>query len=426
MPSPCVKSSKKRSPAQVLSSVLDKDECFEELVSLLPLDLEELAGEFKAIERRRNLRSAVDLLRLALVYALKDWPLRLVGAWTSLWGEGLSDVAVFKRLKKSPGFLSELVSRLLEEGLGEACRAKLKVIDATTIQGPGAKMAEWRLHVSFCLGELRIDEAELTDVHGGETLSRHEIREGDIIMADRIYSTKRSITKVIGRGAHFIIRVNWQNLPLCDGFGDRLDILEWQRGASEGELLERQVYLMGEPEVPLRLISMCLSEKVAHNTRQRMCKEAKRKGYELSQRSLEAAGYMTVVSDIWEWQKEEVFSLYRYRWQVELLFKRLKSVLNLDGLRAKDKDLAQAYLFGKLLAYLLAELLIKAFKGEEKGSSQWRLLEWIVSWLSQVAEGSLLGAVHFEKLKRYFIASPRRRPNQEAMAQQLTLPLTCA
>ena len=51
-------------------------------------------------------------------------------------------------------------------------------------------------------------------------------------------------------------------------------------------------------------------------------------------------------------------ALYRLRWQIELLFKRLKSLLHLDRLPAKDPALARAWLHAHLLIALLVEACI--------------------------------------------------------------------
>jgi len=68
----------------------------------LGIDLEGTAKEAKAIQRKREITSAKDLLRLVLFYASSDWSLKLVGAWAMLAGIGcLSDVAVLKRLRIS-------------------------------------------------------------------------------------------------------------------------------------------------------------------------------------------------------------------------------------------------------------------------------------------------------------------------------------
>jgi len=68
----------------------------------IPVDVEEVVRETKALQRKREVRSALDLLRLVLAYSVCDWSLRLVGAWATVIGLGsLADVAVRKRLRNA-------------------------------------------------------------------------------------------------------------------------------------------------------------------------------------------------------------------------------------------------------------------------------------------------------------------------------------
>ena len=57
---------------------------------------------------------------------------------------------------------------------------------------------------------------------------------------------------------------------------------------------------------------------------------------------------------------ERLGALYRLRWQVELAFKRMKSLLRIDRLPAKSDALASAWLH----AHLLFALLVEASAGE--------------------------------------------------------------
>ena len=57
---------------------------------------------------------------------------------------------------------------------------------------------------------------------------------------------------------------------------------------------------------------------------------------------------------------EEVVRLYRMRWQIELAFKRLKSLGGFADLQASDPRLARTW----LLAHLIAAVLIEASLGE--------------------------------------------------------------
>ena len=55
------------------------------------------------------------------------------------------------------------------------------------------------------------------------------------------------------------------------------------------------------------------------------------------------------------WPASRVLASYRLRWQVELAFKRMKSLVGLEELRAKDPKLAKAWINTALLAALLAD-----------------------------------------------------------------------
>lgn len=58
-----------------LSELVDED--WAEALSVIPIDLEETTQETKALQRRREIKTAADLLRLVLAYSVCDWSLRL-------------------------------------------------------------------------------------------------------------------------------------------------------------------------------------------------------------------------------------------------------------------------------------------------------------------------------------------------------------
>src|SRR5260221_11874218 len=81
-------------------------------------DLEATAKASGALVRRREIKNAADLLRLALAYGPCGMSLRTVAAWAETIGLGeLSDVAALKRLRASAGWLQEGAGGLLARGL---------------------------------------------------------------------------------------------------------------------------------------------------------------------------------------------------------------------------------------------------------------------------------------------------------------------
>ncbi|MBI3417381.1 MAG: transposase [Verrucomicrobia bacterium] len=54
----------------------------------------------------------------------------------------------------------------------------------------------------------------------------------------------------------------------------------------------------------------------------------------------------------------QILELYRVRWQIELLFKRLKSLLHLDALPSRQGPTAKSWMLARLLAASLAQKLV--------------------------------------------------------------------
>ncbi|MEN6584797.1 MAG: transposase, partial [Sulfuricella sp.] len=86
--------------------------------------------------------------------------------------------------------------------------------------------------------------------------------------------------------------------------------------------------------------------------------EATKKRRQVKPETLEAAGYVIVLTTLMQPSAQAIMELYRKRWQIELAFKRLKSLLQLGHLKKFDKDGAKAWLQGKLLVACLIETLI--------------------------------------------------------------------
>jgi hypothetical protein len=78
------------------------------------IDLEATARTSGALVRRRGIRSAATLLRLALAYGPGGLSLRAAAAWAGASGlADLSDTAVMKRLRKAADWLGEIAGALL-------------------------------------------------------------------------------------------------------------------------------------------------------------------------------------------------------------------------------------------------------------------------------------------------------------------------
>ncbi len=431
-----MESSTKSAPKtkQVLAALQGRlEDCAQELEDVLPLDLESSAKQTKALVRKRGLQRAVDLLRLVLMYVGSDWSLKLVAFWASLQGIGsLSDVAVLKRLRHCSGWLGVLIGQILQrrcQALQHTVPVRLRLMDASVITRPGAKGSDWRLHLGLSLHPLGIDGIEITDAQGGETLARLAPQAQEIRIADRGYAFVNSLVHLLAGDSFLVVRINWQNLPLEIDREKRFDLIAWlKRLAVPGEHLVWLPTPAGR--FALRLIAAPLPPHAVERARQRARQNNAKHGRTVSDKTLLAAGFILLLTNLPApiWPIPQVLWLYRLRWQIELAIKRLKSLIHLDHLRAQDPRMVQTYLLGKLLLALMVDELLHQvasqqpewFLSLERPISLWRLTQCLghklCQWILGTADWTHL-QLFLPTAQRYFCDSPRARPQQLAYAR---------
>ena len=342
------------------------DTDFEALLRCLPDDREAAAVRLGALTRKREIRNADTLLHLALAYAWLDLSLRSVVAWAQQQGIArLADVSLLERLQKAVPFLSWLLMRLLETKTEAPVIAglpyRVRVMDATVICEPGSKGTDWRVHMAMDLSTQSIGALEVTDNKGGESLTRFQVQPDDLVVGDRAYATRPSICHVVAAGGHVLVRFAWQNLPLQNRDGTPFDLLGHLKELTEegqtGEWNVRTAPTAELPSIAGRVIAIRKTQKACEEARRRTLQTAKRKGHTPDARTFFTCDYLllftTVAASVME--ATTLLRLYRYRWQIECGFKRMKSLLCLDGLRAKNEALCQAYLYSKLIGALLTD-----------------------------------------------------------------------
>jgi DDE family transposase len=331
-------------------------------------DLEATARSRGAFTRAREIKNAETLLRLALAYGGLGMSLRETCTWAEAGGiVSLSDPSLIERLCKAAPWLGDIVAALIAEQAKAPARRwagyRLRALDGTSICQPGADRTTWRLHVGYDLATGQVDQLELTDVHGAENLQRLSYRSGDIVLGDRCYARPRDLRPVIDAGADFIVRTGWNSLRLLQANGEPFDLFAALAAQTEQEG-EVQVRIHeGETEAApleplmLRLVIRRKDPEQAQAEQKRLLKAAKKRSKQLDPRSLEAANYILLLSSLPAntFPPADILAIYRFRWQIELAFKRFKSLAGLDMLPAKKPELARAWIYARLIVAIIAE-----------------------------------------------------------------------
>src|SRR3954464_4856878 len=374
---------------------------FAEVLARLPadLDLDDLAMESKAIQRRREVVDGAALLRIALARGPGGLSLRQTAAWASMQGIAeLSNPGVKYRLDQATEFLAALVDRLLAAKLpgpelhqateflaawvdrllaaklpGPELRwpgRTLRLADGTCVCKPGSIGTDWRVHGVFDLGRGGFSNLELTDQHGAEALERGAPHPGEIRIGDRNYARASVLQRFraqSGGSADFIVRLGWKALQWANPAGKPFDLIGYLQclptDQSPHEVNLRASLDRDEPALAVRLVVQRKTQEAAEATRSALRRTAARKGKALDPRSLIAADFMILATSLPKngYSARAVLAVYRLRWQIELAFKRLKSLLHIDRLPTWTERGSRSWLYAHLILALLCDDLSQDF-----------------------------------------------------------------
>lgn len=203
----------------------------------LPDDVEQLAKTHKVLELQygdAKIKSGADLLRLILLHAGADMPLRQTVAMVGeSGGPDVSHVTLHKKMRLAAPFLSAVVGRLTAMS-ADADPARwagyeLAIVDGSAFCGPGADGTDARVHLQLRLSDLEILSATVEDRSVGETFKRFPWKQGQLALGDRGYANPPGVVSVVEQGADVLVRVNRGALPVYGLDGERVDLLVWLR-----------------------------------------------------------------------------------------------------------------------------------------------------------------------------------------------------
>lgn len=273
---------------------------------------------------------------------------------------------------------------------------------------------------------LHITHVVVTDEHTAESLTHYPWQDGEVVMTDRGYNQVAMWMETADRGVGLIVRYNPHGLHRYDAQGKVIDLEDplkavmgtqvclpvQVRDQKKKELLKGYLHAQRLPPAP------------AAEARRRARAAAQKDGRQLQQRTLRFAEWVLIWTTLppTGLPMATVMALYRVRWQGELVIKRLKSILNIDKLRArKDSALADIYLHGKLLYAWVVEKRLRRWCGDDwnRLDQPRRATPWRVWQLLQQELYTAISGVREWNLSRWAEAvkvleeRPRRRQLQQ-------------
>jgi len=341
------------------------------LLSFFPDNWVDLAFERKAVKNLRKSKDVENYIRILLLHVGCGYSLRETVTRAKLAGlADISDVALLGRLRKAKDWLHGLCVALMENK-GVDLRAKnglqVRLFDAANVKEPGKTGSLWRIHYSIQIPSLTCDFFKLTATKGagtGESFFQYSIKKNDYIIADRGYSSPSGIHHVASKNAFVTVRVNTGTLPLLDPEGRPFHLLEKVHSIKyAGGIKSWDVAVPRKDDAKIqgRLCVIKKSNEAIKAALEKLKRKEQKKQTKLRPETLEYAKYVILFTTFPENQfsVEEILEWYRTRWQIELTFKRFKSIAQLGHLPKQSDESSEAWLYGKLFVALLTENIIQ-------------------------------------------------------------------
>ena len=346
----------------------NKNTNVEELINRLPEGYEQACYDKKAIERKRKIKSPVDLVRLVLMY--------LTGAYSQiemsvialeLGIAKIGDTGFLKKFAKCKDWLEWIVSKITPKPIIEYTKPKwlenYQVIglDASEVTEKGRSGRTFRLHYAIDIMRMCGLAFKITTQKVGETLLNFDIKKNWLILADRVYGTLKGIEHCLKAEANFILRLKYNAFKLYDKDGKEIDLLEKLKDVTSDTAKDIEVFVKLHTFglTQLRVCAIKIPDDKLDEVDRRNKRRDSKKQQVTSAGAIEMSKFVVVITALPVIATaSEIIALYRFRWQVEIFFKRLKSIMDFGNVPLRREDSIFAWLNGKLLISLLIEQMI--------------------------------------------------------------------
>jgi len=338
------------------------------LIKEMPNGYEEACFTEKAIQRKRGITNPNDLMMLSLFHLLNGCSLTEISVIAELTKLGkVSDVAFMKRFENCNKWFIWILSNLISNGAviyqapGWLKQYNVYGVDASDVREKGRPGRLYRLHFALDLFNMKSSQYKITTNKTGETLLNFEIKQNDLIIADRGYISINGIEHCLSGGGNFILRLRKNSFKLHDYNDKEIELLEILKELDDETVLNIPVYAKGSngDKIALRISAKRKSANAIEQTEKRLRRREQKNQAKMSDDTKTFNEYIVLISNLSdEISAEQILEAYRFRWQVEIYFKRLKSIMDFGELPKRRHESVMAWLNGKLMIAILIEIIM--------------------------------------------------------------------
>lgn len=283
-------------------------------------------------------------------------------------------------LKEISGcFLKQFQTEKLPQLKGLEQFSGIKIIDSSTVslhsllaqffKGSGGNASSAALKIQLMFDYLSGQVKELTLTPGcnkdqGFNTYFNSIQQGALYLMDLGYFKLSSFKKIMDGKAFFVSRL-LTGTKLYTTDGKPLELLNTLLKAPTA--YAQNVLLGATSKIPVRLIAHRLAKEIADRRRAKLKKGHKRRGKMPSKESLALQDWSIYLTNTTQSQisNQDIHQTYALRWQIELLFKLSKSLMNIQHINSKNPARVAIETYGKFISIMLLFLLSAPVRNQQ-------------------------------------------------------------
>jgi len=298
-----------------------------------------------------------------------------------------------------PGALAPFARVLLEDST--QCRLHAKLAEDFKGSGGSASTSALKLDVIYevmhhSLLEVHLSDGKAADQGRALAIVPH-LRPGDLVLRDLGYLSLESLWQIESHGAWYLSRLSKGVAVYLEAQAqaEAIDVFSYlQKNYADDDVIDLPVSL-GHERVSCRLLAYRLPEQVIEERRRKALEEARKKGRTLTQAYLNWLTFGLYITNVTrEMLSAKVVSIvYSLRWQVELMLKNWKSLLNIHILKGTRPERIKCILYGRLITITMMTLIASYASWYAEDYLQRELsIPKLINWLKR--QGRFAQAMH--------------------------------
>ena len=255
-----------------------------------------------------------------------------------------------------------------------------------------------RLHLCYNLSAGRMESIALSDNTVAESVSHFPIERGALYIADAGYGKGKQLLHITQQRADALFRVTPNHLKLAEDGSGRGIINMSEKLDTSANLLDFKCFVHTENGnySPVRIIASRMPEEKALPAKKRKLRKSSKNQSQIREETLVYAQWVILMTSLPDqYTAKELLEIYRARWQIELLFKRIKQSLNVTKLRPASLEHSKVSVLVMLILWAITEQHV--FTTEmlllEKATDMSRLSTWATSSFAFQKLKSTLAAI---------------------------------